>query len=128
MPQARRFCLFIALLVTWAGHLRAQDWKPAAVPDAWKNVPEGENIFVWYRCRVQLPADWKEREIALFVEAADDAREFFVGGSKIGQFGAFPPEYRSGLGVTTRFPVKGDVIAFGKENVVAIRVCINQSR
>lgn len=128
MLFARRFSLFIALVVTMATLLRAQDWKPATIPDAWKSVPEGENLFVWYRCRVNVPAQWKGREIELFVEAADDAREFFVAGSKVGTFGAFPPEYRSGLGETTRFPIKANTIQFGKENVVAIRVCINQSR
>ena len=128
MLSARLATCFALAWFTAAALLHAQDWKPAAVPDAWKNVPEGENIFVWYRCRVKVPAEWKGREIALFVEAADDAREFFVGGQKVGQFGAFPPEYRSGLGVTTRFPVKSEFVEFGKENVLAIRVCIHQSR
>ena len=128
MLHPRRFSVVALIVAALATVAHAQDWKPAAIPDAWKNVPEGENIFVWYRCRVHVPAEWKGREIALFVEAADDAREFFVGGSRVGQFGAFPPEYRSGLGATTRFPVKADAIQFGKENLVAIRVCINQSR
>ncbi len=128
MLHARRFSLFVVLIATIAALVSAQDWKPATIPDAWKNVPEGENLFAWYRCRVNVPQQWKGREITLFAEAADDAREFFIGGTKVGRFGEFPPTYRSGLGETTRFPVKAEAIEFGKENVVAIRVCINQSR
>jgi putative membrane-bound dehydrogenase-like protein len=77
---------------------------------------------------VSVPAEWKGRPIKLFAEAADDAREFFVGGTKVGQFGDFPPKYRSGLGETTRFEVPAEAVQFGKENLLAIRVCINQSR
>src|SRR5687768_2237668 len=128
MLHVRRFCLFVALVTSMAALLHAQDWQPATVPDAWKNVPEGENLFVWYRCRVHVPGQWKGKEIKLFAEAADDAREFFIGGTKAGQFGEFPPKYRSGLGETTRFAVPADAVQFGKENVFAIRVCINQSR
>ena len=128
MLRARRFSLFAALVVTLPTLVSAQDWKPAAIPDAWKSAPDGENLFVWYRCRAKLPAEWKGRECSLFAEAVDDAREFYVGGAKIGGFGAFPPQYRSGLGESNRFPVKADTLKFGADNVVAIRVCINQSR
>ena len=129
MLFARRFALcLIAVFHLGPSVVHAQDWKPATIPDAWKSVPEGENLYAWYRCRVNVPVDWKGREIKLFAEAADDAREFFIGGTKVGQFGEFPPKYRSGLGETTRFPVKADAIAMGKENIVAIRVCITNHR
>src|SRR5262245_12606955 len=85
----------------------AQDspWKKAAVPDVWKNPPDGENILQWYRCLVKVPEAWKGKDVLLVVEAADDAREFYVGGEKVGSFGDFPPKYRSGLGGTKQFKI-----------------------
>lgn len=103
-------------------------WKPVAVPDVWKSPPDGENIFQWYRCQVKVPAEWKGKELLLVVEAVDDAREFYVSGQKIGAFGEMPPKYRSGLGETKRLPVDAKLVKYGEENLVAIRVCINQSR
>ena len=103
-------------------------WKKAAIPDVWKSPPDGENIFQWYRCQVKVPADWQGKELLLVVEAADDAREFFVGGEKVGSFGDMPPKYRSGLGGTKQFKIDPKLVKLGQENLIAIRVCINQSR
>ncbi|MFM9116021.1 MAG: PVC-type heme-binding CxxCH protein [Planctomycetota bacterium] len=100
--------------------LAADDWKSSQVPDVWKNAP-GQGYF-WYRCWVDLPADWRERKIELFQETADDAREIFVNGRSVGRAGAFPPQYRSGLGESESFPVAPDVWRLGEPNVIAIRL------
>ncbi|MBC7853075.1 MAG: c-type cytochrome, partial [Pirellulaceae bacterium] len=127
----RQFSAALACLVVGFGATIAADppnWKPIAVPDAWKSPPDGENIFQWYRASVKVPAEWKGKELLLVVEAVDDAREFYVGGEKIGSFGDLPPKYRSGLGETKRLKIDQKLVKFGEENLVAIRVCINQSR
>ena len=71
-------------------------WKEVTVPDHWKGAPTGKEGRLWYRCKVAVPATWRSRKLELVVEAVDDAREIYFGGTKIGAVGSFPPEYRSG--------------------------------
>jgi putative membrane-bound dehydrogenase-like protein len=120
--------LLLSLLLLSGRTVAAEEWKPVTIPDAWKDVPEGEGIYQWYRCRVSIPAAWKGRRIELLAEAVDDAREFYVGGVRIGGFGEFPPRYRSGLGETKRMPIDEGSVDFGGQSLVAVRICINQSR
>ena len=103
-------------------------WKEVDIPGEWKKAPAGEKGFLWYRTKVTVPAAWRERKVELVVEAVDDAREFFVGGHRIGGLGDFPPAYRSGLGETRRLAVPVEAVAFGQETIVAIRVCTIESR
>ncbi|MGI8977686.1 MAG: PVC-type heme-binding CxxCH protein [Pirellulaceae bacterium] len=130
----RRFAAILICLVFGLGTpitTRAADlpaWKPVAVPDAWRSPPDGENVLQWYRAAVKVPAEWKGKELLLVVEAVDDAREFYVGGEKVGSFGDLPPKYRSGLGETKQLRIDPKLVKFGEENLIAIRVCINQSR
>lgn len=107
----------------------AQD-SPAAIaatiPDVWKRPPAGplsvDDGVVWYRAVVVPPADWDGKEVKLFVEAVDDARQVYVNGRQIGVLGTFPPEFRSGLGQSHRLTVPADLLLPGEPNVVAIRV------
>ena len=94
--------------------------KTVKIPDVWKNAP-GSGIF-WYRAWVELPASAEGKPGELFVEAADDARELFVNGEKVGSQGGFAPQYRSGLGDPEKFAVPARVLRPGRLNVVAIRI------
>ena len=113
-------CAGFACFAISAPSLSAQDWKPVKVPDLWKNAP-GNGTF-WYRCWVNVPETWKGRAGEIFVEAADDAREVFVNGRRVGAQGTFPPQYRSGLGDPERFAVPADMLRPGQPNVIAVRV------
>ena len=116
----------------FASALKADDWKPAKIPDVWKQLPDSVakdgKGFAWFRCWVQIPAGWKGSELQLFMEAADEAREVFINGTRVGGSGAFPPEFRSGLGEAEKFRVPADAVRFGAANVVAIRVYQNEPR
>jgi putative membrane-bound dehydrogenase-like protein len=100
--------------------------KSHAVPDVWKSPPAGLYTdgrgYAWFRCLVKVPADWKGQKLELFSEPIDDAREAYVNGVKVGGAGAFPPDYRSGLGGPYRFTVPEQLVKFGRLNAVAIRV------
>lgn len=98
----------------------ADEWKPVKVPDIWKNAP-GQGYF-WYRCWVDIPANWRDRKIDLFQETADDAREVFVNGRSVGRAGGFPPQYRSGLGEPDQFEVPRELWRHGEPNLIAIRL------
>lgn len=98
----------------------------ATIPDVWKRPPSGplsvDEGVIWYRAVVVPPADWDGKEVKLFVEAVDDARQVYVNGRQIGVLGTFPPEFRSGLGQSHRLTVPADLLLPGEPNVVAIRV------
>src|SRR5262245_41854326 len=121
----RRVVLLMLLLTLAAPSLLAAEpaWKEVAIPDDWKKAPPGDNGWLWYRTKVAIPAAWRGREMAIVVEAADDAREIFVGGQAVGRLGEFPPAYRSGLGETKRLIIPEAAVQFGSENLLAIRVC-----
>ena len=78
--------------------------------------------YSWYRTFVQVPADWADTDLTLFVEALDDARSAWANGVCVGTNGGFPPTFRSGLGEPGRFSVPAQLIKPGKINCIAIRV------
>ena len=86
-----------------------EPWQVLDVPNAWKTGAGGaytRGIFrVWFRAAVLIPKDWKGRDISVFFEGADDAREIYFNGKLSGKLGEFPPNYRSGLGKTARFSI-----------------------
>src|SRR3954452_16312905 len=110
--------LFVfACALSIATHAAEPAWKEVAVPDDWKKAPTGEKGFLWYRTKVAVPAEWKDRKLELVVEAIDDAREVYLGGHLVGTLGEFPPNYRSALGETDRFAIPADAVKFGGENL-----------
>ncbi|MCH2375061.1 MAG: dehydrogenase, partial [Planctomycetes bacterium] len=101
----------------------AHCWRPVPIPETWKDPPrESSDGFAWYRCWVRVPDSWRERTLELFVESADDARQSYVNGVRIGAAGTMPPRYRSGLGEFGRYAIPADLVHFGKHNMVTIRV------
>ncbi len=107
-------------------------WNAVPVPEVWKNPPaniqaEGSG-FGWYRARFQAGDDWGDRDALLMVEAADDARQYFLNGQLVASSGNFPPRYRSGLGEQEEHALPRDSIRPGEENQLAIRVYQQQSR
>ena len=107
-------------------------WREVQAPQVWKNPPgqidkEG-NGFAWFRCRARLPAAWKGRQLAVYAEASDDARAFFVNATQVGQFGSFPPAYRSGLGQEQRFPAPDSAWQAGDEAVISVRLFQKEAR
>lgn len=117
----------LAILLTPAPTIYA-DWKQVKIPDAWKTPAPLLGGYGWYRCVVQVPAEWKGQAGELFVEPVDDAREIYLNGTLVGRAGSFPPQFRSGLGSADRHPVPMDVLRAGEPNVLAIRVYDSDGR
>ncbi len=113
---------------------RADDtkWQTVQIPQAWKTAAGGAyargTFQLWYRCAVEIPARWRGRQMSIFVEGVDDAREVYINGERVGQLGQFPPGYRSGLGKSSRFPIPERILKFGAANWVAIRVYHREGR
>ena len=133
-------CLLLAATLTALGNLpRATSalppkpqWHLVPIPDSWKRQPGGalatKDGYAWYRCSVQVPANWKGKRIELNVEPVDDARQTFFNGVQIGATGTFPPQFRSGLGEKSRFLVPANSIRFGQTNVIAVRTYMKDAR
>ena len=102
------------------------------VPEIWRIAPtasQGKNLgFGWYRCLVQVPADWKGKTLQLYTEAIDDAREVYFNGVKVAVLGNLPPKYRSGLGSDEVYEIKPQLVIPGQTNVIAIRTYFNLGR
>jgi putative membrane-bound dehydrogenase-like protein len=125
--RVRRFVFILGLFAT-ASSVSVAEWKDVKVPDVWKNPPAGVGGYGWYRCAVTVPQSWKGKQLEIFVEPIDDAREIFVNGESIAFEGSFPPQFRSGLGSRDRHTIAANHIRFGAANTVAIRVYNSDGR
>ncbi len=140
MPLLRRpFVSLLSLLalLTIASSVgrtsRAQDaeldnWKTVDVPQVWKRPPAGRGGYSWYRCLVTIPESWREQPLTLFSEPVDDARGLYLNGKQVGRAGDFPPKFRSGLGSQDRHVIDPEIVNFGGQNVIAIRIYNSDGR
>jgi len=104
------------------------EWNVVEIPSAWKNLGGESQFHAWFRCLVEIPETWKGQPLELFCEAVDDAREIYFNGKLVGTLGTFPPEFRSGLGKSEKFPVEASDVLGGQPNLIAIRVFQKQGR
>lgn len=124
----------VVVAVFFTTHIRADEsaWNLVPIPDSWKQQPGGElatqDGFSWYRCLVNVPAEWEGQPVELNIEPVDDARQTLLNGTQIGATGTFPPQYRSGLGEASRFKVPAELLKFGQANVIAVRTYMRDAR
>ena len=103
----------------------AQDWSVTAVPDTWDRDPrlKGQKGYVWYRCEVMVPQNWKGRGgTYLYVERVGSVCESFVNGTKVGISGALPPKYADGSKNFHRYVIPEKALKPGELNSVTIRM------
>ena len=103
-------------------------WRQVPIPEVWKKPPAGRGGYSWYRCLVRIPKSWRGRELRVFVEPVDDAREAYLNGVRVGTAGSFPPKYRSGLGAPDRHAIDPAEVRFGELNLLALRIYSVDSR
>ncbi|MFP6678174.1 MAG: PVC-type heme-binding CxxCH protein [Pirellulaceae bacterium] len=133
MRKSLVLLVLVCGLLTGSRVLMAQQpWKAVAIPDQWKRPPaeiqSKGNGFAWYVCRFRAPADWAKQRPELFAEPADDARQYFLDGTRVASCGVFPPQYRSGLGSADRYAIPPKAWADSAEHTMAIRLYLNASR
>jgi len=98
-------------------------WETVAVPKPWEEAGHPDyDGYAWYRTRFSLPPAPRGRSVSLELGKIDDADETFLNGVKLGQTGAFPPNYRSEWQAYRRYRVPVDALNWGGENVLAVRV------
>lgn len=107
-----------------------RDWETVRIPATWESAGHaGYDGFAWYRTHFFLPVPSPERSggrldlpILLELGRIDDVDETFVNGVRVGGRGDFPPAYRAEWQTFRRYPLPADLLDWGGENVLAIRV------
>ncbi|MBI2299479.1 MAG: hypothetical protein HYU66_11145 [Armatimonadetes bacterium] len=103
-------------------------WEPQGVTDSRPGQPPKPRDGVpwtdydgvaWYRLRVVVPREWEGQELLLRLGSVDDQDRTFVNGRLIGATG---PGVNNPVTVQRVYPVPGDAVRFGEENVIAVRV------
>ena len=72
-------------------------WQKVTLPDNWEhhsNYTE-DNVYGWYRRRIEIPADLNGKDFDLLLGCVDDVDEAFLNGERIGGTGSFPPDYKT---------------------------------
>ena len=103
------------------------DWDVIYAPSRWEEEGfQGYNGYAWYRLKIVVPENFKNRNIYLELGYIDDVDEVFFNGQKIGQTGTFPPNFSSAYNSFRKYQVPSNLIRFDKPNVIAVRVYDSQ--
>ncbi|MEN6454368.1 MAG: beta galactosidase jelly roll domain-containing protein [Prolixibacteraceae bacterium] len=99
------------------------DWTQIKVPARWEDEGfQGYDGFAWYRTSVVIPLELKNYSLGLRLGYIDDADEVFINGKKIGKSGTFPPHHVTAFNALRTYPIPGDLLNFGGQNLIAVRV------
>ena len=115
-----------------------QGWhKPDFNDRAWRTLGVGGhfqsfgsyfdgNGVLWYRLRFRLPAEWKGKNLRLDLGIVDDMDITYLNGHKIGET-SDRTHPKSHWYEFRRYPVPSNILNYGGENVLAVRVLDNWS-
>jgi len=104
-------------------YLDESTWRPIAVGRPWED--EGHprlDGFAWYRVHFRAPAQAPRGDLRLALGKVDDCDETFLNGTRIGATGMMPPDYHPAWQDFRRYPVPPELVRWGGENVLAVRV------
>jgi beta-galactosidase len=99
-------------------------WQKVTLPDTWQHHSDytRENVYGWYRRRIEIPSDCKSRDFDLLLGKIDDVDEVWLNGQRIGGMGSFPPDYRSAWESLRRYHVPASLVRGDGSDVLAVRV------
>ncbi len=98
-------------------------WDEIKAPGNWES--QGYRKYdgiAWYRKKVTPSKNFEGRTSVLELGFIDDVDEVFINGVKIGQTGKFPPGYKTGYKTYRKYHIPSQLIKFGEENSIAVRV------
>jgi beta-galactosidase len=107
-----------------APQLDDNNWEQVALPDNWEqhSGQTNDNVFGWFRRRVEIPADCRGKDFVLLLGRIDDVDEVFLNGERLGGTGSFPPDYRTAWDVERRYRVSASLVRGDGSDVLAVRV------
>ena len=98
-------------------------WDNIYVPSPWEEEGyPGYDGYAWYRKHFRLEHSLGIEPVYLRLGHIDDAGEVFLNGTPIGFSGRFPPRFYTGAGLTQQCLVPKELIRYGSDNVIALRV------
>ncbi len=100
------------------------DWEEVLLPDYWEHHSgyTNDNVYGWFRRRIQLPALVEGKEIELLLGKIDDVDETYLNGVRIGGMGSFPPNFQTAWDQERRYRVPAHVVRGNGTDLVAVRV------
>ncbi|NQT24777.1 beta galactosidase jelly roll domain-containing protein [candidate division KSB1 bacterium] len=102
-------------------------WELIHVPNMWENEGyPGYDGYAWYRIRFYLPNSLKSKSLCLQLGFIDDIDETFMNGIHVGGEGEFPPSNETAYNMRRIYELNENVLQFGKENCIAVRVFDSQ--
>lgn len=100
-----------------------KEWSDIFVPSPWENEGfSGYDGYAWYRRHVTIPSEFASRPLYLHLGTVDDVDEVYINGRMIGFSGSFPPHYITAYADDRVYRIPNDLIEFGGDNVIAVRV------
>ena len=103
------------------------NWGTIRIKKRWEDQGyPGYDGYAWYRTEFYLPEKYKQKSLSIQLGAIDDVDAVYINGQYIGGTGSFPPRYISAYGSQRRYHLPEDVLEYGKENVIAVRVYDSQ--
>jgi beta-galactosidase len=100
------------------------NWQDVMLPDTWEHHSDytNDNVYGWFRRRVDIPAECKGKDFDLLPGKIDDVDETFLNGERIGGTGSFPPDYHTAWDVQRRYRVPAALVRGDGSDVLAVRV------
>lgn len=99
--------------------LNPADWTRVNLPHTWNNedaFDEEDGFYQgpgWYAKVLSIPADWKNKQVFLDFEGANQETEVYINGKKVGKH----------IGGYTAFSFNlSSFLEFGKDNLLTVRV------
>jgi len=100
------------------------NWQQVTLPDNWEHHSgyTNDNVYGWFRRRIEIPADCKGRDFNLLLGCIDDVDEVWLNGERIGGTGSFPPNYQTAWNVERRYRIPASLVRGDGSDVLAVRV------
>lgn len=98
------------------------DWEEIEVPSSWENEGfYGYDGFAWYRKWFELPDEYSNKNLILYLGFIDDVDETYLNGNLIGLSGGFPPYFLTAYTASREYFLPKQILRKGK-NLISVRV------
>jgi len=99
------------------------NWNTIRVRKRWEDQGyPGYDGYAWYRTDFYLAEKYKSKSLNIQLGSIDDVDAVYINGQYIGGTGSFPPRYMTAYGSQRKYHLPSDVLKYGEDNVIAIRV------
>jgi len=99
------------------------NWENMFVPSSWEDEGyPGYEGFAWYRKKIILNSEHRQKHLYLNLGYIDDVDEVYVNGNFVGFGGSFPPHYFTAHHLERKYAVPDQYWNYDGENSIAIRV------